>query len=76
MSVMFTCSGLFESSRMNCVSVVSLAGIRLSMAISIGLISCECARSLSITKHRSPVSILNAGISLSMTMGMSASRYL
>ncbi len=69
-SVIFTCNGELDKSRINCVSVVSFVGIRFKMAISMGRISCKNALSLSITKIFSSVNILYAGSSLFMTMGI------
>ena len=46
----WNCSGVFDSSRHNCVSVCILFGIKLRIPSSNGRISCIEARSLSMTK--------------------------
>ena len=75
-SVKFTCKGVFASNLISCVSVSTLVGIKLTMAISIGRISCASARFLGITNTFSFLSTGKAGISFGITIGIVTSYFL
>ena len=71
MKVTSICSGVFDSSLMRSVSVVILSGMRFSMTILSGLMSCACALEVSITKMFSRLSASMAGSLSGILKGIS-----
>ena len=65
-----TCRDVFPSRRSSCVSVSILVGIRFTMAIRSGRISCVVARVSVITNIFSSVSVLYAGSSFEILIGI------
>ena len=65
-----TCSGVLPSKRKSCVSVSIFVGIKLSIAIFKGRMSCKAARSCVITKMFSDSKTSMAGKSACIRIGI------